>query len=371
MQREVLTGVKHPAADRRRDAGWSTGRRVAIVATATLIAVVLILGSIEAGARLYVYLAHGVAGKTYGLWRYDEVLGAQHRENAYNTHTQTNDHGFRNRRDVIDPKPEGAIRVITYGGSTTFCYNLDDDEAWPARLEQALRANTGNESHQVLNAGAIMWSIGHAYARAQKDIPALKPDYVVIYSGINEHSNSYYLEAADTPMEALVKQGRYGVFATNLDQNRWIKRNLVTIKALEYRVIPKLARVLDPLIGRSSPPAVGTSGFPEAPDPFLLDNYLRVLDDFLTLISTQGATAVFVSQAHDGQLKWNRYLTSYSRAGATLASRHGAVVVNGEQVVEDYVGDPGDLFHTSGRHFSSLGAEKFSALLFTQIFAAP
>ena len=34
-----------------------------------------------------------------------------------------------------------------------------------------------------------MWSVGHIYKKALKDLPIIKPNYLIIYSGINEYSN--------------------------------------------------------------------------------------------------------------------------------------------------------------------------------------
>jgi hypothetical protein len=61
-------------------------------------------------------------------------------------------------------------------------------DAWPLQLQQFLRAHH-NFKDQVLNAGAIGWSISHEITRAKRDLPMFKPDYVIIYSGINEEAN--------------------------------------------------------------------------------------------------------------------------------------------------------------------------------------
>jgi len=131
-------------------------------------------------------------------------MGAQHRENTYSTNAETDDYGFRNKESVVEPKPQDSLRIITYGGSTTFCYNLSNEDAWPLQLQKVLREKR-NDSDQVLNGGAIMWSIGHAHARGKKDIPALKPDYVMIYAGINEATNAGYLSSQGKPLGELVR----------------------------------------------------------------------------------------------------------------------------------------------------------------------
>src|SRR5262249_5820840 len=88
--------------------------------------IILILG-VEGVGRAIIHLKYGVAGKSYGLWQYDRELGAIHAANAYNHNSETNNFGFRNKENVVEPKPANALRIIAYGGSTTFCYNLSTD----------------------------------------------------------------------------------------------------------------------------------------------------------------------------------------------------------------------------------------------------
>jgi len=145
--------------------------------------------SIESIGRAIIHFRFGVPGKSYGLWQYDPELGAIHAANGYNLNSETNNFGFRNKEDVIEPKPANALRIIAYGGSATFCYNLPTDLAWPIRLQEILRKQH-NAFDQVLNGGAIMWSIGHELTRAKRDLPRLKPDVVIIYSGVNEEVNA-------------------------------------------------------------------------------------------------------------------------------------------------------------------------------------
>jgi len=335
-------------------------RRLLLYGLAALLPALLILLLLEGAARLYVQAQYGVPGKSYGLWRADEELGAQHAENAYNTRYQTNDYGFRNPEPLIQPKPAGAWRLIAYGGSTTFCYDLGDAETWPARLEGLLR-QTHHPSDQVLNAGAIAWSLGHAFARARKDIPALAPDLVLIYSGINEDLNARALAAEGVSIERLVRAGDYGRFARSLSQNSWLQRNSVVLKLLDHWLAPW---VRDAGLGMAPPGS--TDEVPTAPDPAILENYLRTLEAFLDFAHEQGARTLFVAQTHGGNNKINAYLTSYSRAGIEVARARGALVVDAETLVASYDGDPMDLFSPSGVHYSPLGAQRLAELILTE-----
>ncbi len=327
------------------------------------LAIFIVAGAaiLEGGLRLFIYVQHGVPGKTYGLWRYDRVLGAQHKENAYNTRAQTNNYGFRNVEDVIDPKPAGALRVVAYGGSTTFCYNLSDAETWPAKLEQLLRS-TRHPADQVLNGGAIMWSIGHVFARAESDIPALKPDYVIIYSGANEFRNAVQLASQGKDLSALVRRGEYGAFATNLDQNRWLKRNVAVVRLFDYQVLPQLYRWN--LVSRRRIDGLSPEHYDQAGDPSVLQNYLEVLRRLIALIRAHGGEPIFFVQIHDGRHPGNEVRVTFSRAGAELAQELGVTVVDGQRLIDEHPGPATDLFYRSGYHFSAVGAERAAELLY-------
>ena len=73
---------------------------------------VALLLAIEGAGYAYLHFKYGVPGKTYGLWTYDEEFGAIHAANAYNSNSETNSLGFRNKEDVIEPRPPGSYLVI-------------------------------------------------------------------------------------------------------------------------------------------------------------------------------------------------------------------------------------------------------------------
>ena len=226
--------------------------------------------AIEGAGYAIIHFMYGVPGKSYGLWTYDAEIGAIHASNGYNSNSETNNYGFRNKEDVLDPKPPGSIRVIAYGGSTTFCYNLETDQAWPLRLQEELRKYAGPKS-QVLNAGAITWSIGQEMARAKRDLPRLKPDVVILYSGLNEETNANHLKLEGISLEKAVAEGKYGIFTTNLDQSRWLKRNSLIVRFLEY------TNLFGP-----APNYRPARDYPIGPE--VRDNFNRTLREFIALI---------------------------------------------------------------------------------------
>lgn len=331
---------------------------VLLLAAAPLVAAALA----EFGLRLALWARYGVAGKRYGLWIGDEELGAVHAPNSYNTSGETNDQGFRNSEDVLEPKPAGALRVVCYGGSTTFCYNLRGDEAWPIRLQELLRARRPGGAHdQVLNGGAVMWSLGHALARARRDLPRLHPDVVIIYSGINELLNANHLALQGYDLPAHVARGEFGAVATNYPPCNWLHRTSVAYKLVHNQV--------SELVHRLAPDRSDAAVYPPDPRPELLENYEQVLRSFLALIRATGGRAVFVIQAQGSDSPQARHLTAYSRAAAPLAAREGALVIDAQASLEAGAGREGS-FVSSGVHYTREGAQRLAEVVYAQAFAA-
>lgn len=319
------------------------GKKLLLAALLIVVPPLLLILGLEAAGRAAIWWKYGVPGKSYGLWQYDPELGAVHTRHGYNTNSVTNDYGFRNVEDVREPKPAGALRVIAYGGSTTFCYNLNTEQAWPARLERLLRASR-NKDDQVLNAGAIMWSVGQEFARAKRDIPKLKPDVVILYSGVNEEANAQFLGEEGVNFAQAVAEKRFGLFAKKLDQSRWVKRNSVIVRYLEY-----FGGAAAP-VANEKPVTVPT--YNPSPLPAVMENFKHVMASFIDLARQNGARPVYVIMGGLTEVGPNRRLLSYSRETAEVARRMGVTVVDSQQVVAAYPGDKADLFIPSGVHWS-------------------
>jgi lysophospholipase L1-like esterase len=348
----------------------STSRKLAYWLIFILGFTILPLLILEGLTRVVLHFKYAKPGKSYGLWQSDKELGAIHALNGYNSNAETNDYGFRNIEPVKNPKPEGATRTIVYGGSIVFCYNLNTDEAWPLQLEKHLRANH-NPNDQVLNGGAIAWSLGHCYRRAKRDLPVLKPDYVVIYSGINEPLNRLIMLGEGQDLHDLIKEGKYGEITTNYDQSRWGKRNLAIVRLFEYVVNPifqkKAAQNRRDIGGEFA--IQKENGQIPTTDSLLLKNYLHVLRDFIQLIKDNGSQPIFVIQAHAKTQEHMDFFTSFSENGGILAREMGATVIDSKDIAQTYTGTWSDLFIESGFHFSKLGAEEIGKFVYQAAFS--
>lgn len=336
------------------------GRRLLLIRLILVLLPVFGLVGLEVAARTYFWLRHGVPGHRYGLTKGDPVLGYVPRENSYTANVQLNDHGFRNTENVFEPKPAGSLRLIAYGGSTTFCHDLGNDEAWPIRLQALMRAERpGGERDQVLNRGVVSWSLAHSFELARRDVPRLKPDAVIIYTGVNEFTNADYLAREGVSIEALVARGEYGRFTTTLALSTPF-RDVITYK-LALWLYPKLVSSLRP---QTQAPTV-TPAMADA----VMVNYLETLRRFVAFLEMHGATAIVAREVYDAgspRAEQSRAITRFSHRGAEVAGGWGAVVVDPEPAFREAASRGVALFQPSGVHVTEAGADVMARVFYDQ-----
>ncbi len=340
--------------------------RIVRIVRVILISIPILMIVVPEGlGRMYIYANWGVPGKSLGMWQTDPELGGMPKPNSYSRSSVISAEGFRNREDVFTPKPAGSRRVITYGGSTTFCYNVTNDEAWPLQLQEFMRGQPGHEQDQVLNGGVINWSLGHALIRAKRDIPKFKPDYVLVYSGFNEWKNADHLDFAGVRIKDLVAGHEYGVVATTFSQSSWLMQNSLIYRFYTYYVEPSLFQLFAP----SRMSNERKDDFVEANHQYIVDNYINVLREMNELVRDNGGELVFVTQTAltPDVERFADWLVP-SRAGAGPARAMGVRVLTADDMVNAYEGERSDLFYTSGIHFSKVGNRELGRFLIKNLF---
>jgi lysophospholipase L1-like esterase len=90
--------------------------------------------------------------------------------------------GFRGSE--FGTRKQARLRVFCVGGSTTACDCNGDEQAWPARLEQALRA--AGLDVEVINAGVQGWYSYQDYLRVRDEIVEYDADVILLQQGWNE-----------------------------------------------------------------------------------------------------------------------------------------------------------------------------------------
>lgn len=95
---------------------------------------------------------------------------------------RTDEHGFRRG----SARATGRL-VLSLGDSTTFGWGVADEETYSAQLEERLAArNASSESWRVVNAGVPGYSSYQVRLVAERLIPELRPDVVVVCVGNND-----------------------------------------------------------------------------------------------------------------------------------------------------------------------------------------
>lgn len=111
--------------------------------------------------------------------RPDALLRAAGKEVAFNARGQRG----TNVLNLPMPKPPGRFRIVCEGGSTTFDLLASDNAAtWPARLGSLL----SGKNVDVANAGFPGWTSLESLVSLQIRDVDLRPDLVVVFSGVND-----------------------------------------------------------------------------------------------------------------------------------------------------------------------------------------
>jgi lysophospholipase L1-like esterase len=341
-----------PARPRRR-LSWK--KKAVFAAVTVCLGLSLLIGGAEAAGRVYIHFKYGVPGKSYGINEVDEELGATHRPNSYNTNATLNNLGFRNAEDVPDAKPAGGLRVYCSGGSTTYCYNLSNEEAWPARLQERLRALPGHEHDQVLNAGQICFSLGHEYALARRFIPRLKPDVVILFTGINEGMNANNLVNRDgARLDQLLAEGRWGVISKLRERARSWKRYSVLARLYEYKV-KHLLEAKAATTFRTEQPSEAARAVEF--HPWVIANLEHALRSYLGFLRENGCKVVIVRYGDNGTSDWYvQRMRAWRERVVAVGREEGATICDVASAVEK---DPArrELFISSGVHVTKKGAD--------------
>lgn len=99
--------------------------------------------------------------------------------------------------DFARPKPAGRRRVVTIGGSSTYCTGVSDDAAWPTLLGAKLGAGW-----DVVNMGMPGGTSVEASILTALLLTDVEPDFVIYYMGWNDahvqHMAGQFSDWSDT-----------------------------------------------------------------------------------------------------------------------------------------------------------------------------
>ena len=95
-----------------------------------------------------------------------------------------NEKGYRGNNFTVK-KPEGAIRIIFYGGSSVFDLWVPEGKDWPHRVEEILRQR-GFPEAEVINAGIPGYTSSDSLGSLFAEGHIFSPDYVILYNAWND-----------------------------------------------------------------------------------------------------------------------------------------------------------------------------------------
>ena len=88
--------------------------------------------------------------------------------------------------DFQPQKPEGAVRVVSLGGSSTFGFYDRDGYTYPRLLEKAFETRLPERPVEVINAGVPHAKIRHLRAMLEGEVVDYEADFVTVYAGYND-----------------------------------------------------------------------------------------------------------------------------------------------------------------------------------------
>ena len=134
--------------------------------------------------------------------RLETTLDGQHFEITFN------EHGYRTP-PVAVPKPQGLLRIVCIGGSTTI-EGMTNDSTYPAILQRRLRDHFNTDQIEVVNCGISGFKSSQEAERIDEYI-ALDPDIILEYNAVNDicYVILYTLEIRAHLWQKLLRQSEF------------------------------------------------------------------------------------------------------------------------------------------------------------------
>ncbi len=327
---------------------------------------VLVIGAaalavaLEIAGNLYVNMRFGKPGKIYGIFESDPELRMVPKPNSFNTRTSLNNYGFRNTENVTEQREPGTLRVLVVGGSTTHGINLTDADTYTAKLQKKLRQVPGYEKAEVWNAGVICYSAGHNLILTKRLLPKLKPDYVIIFEGVNERLNSWVMQSLDKV--DLGSLNEYGVIGKNYSQAGGLMERSILLKFASWFLIRQVEKFRAHKVileeRRNSPEAD-----PGEPHPWTVRNFDYLLREMIRAVRAGGAEPLVIRFASHRRPD----LRKFSDMSLQIAQEEAAPFLDAKKLFLKSGISPRELFIYTGVHVTPAGSELLAAGLFDKL----
>jgi len=272
--------------------------------------------------------------------------------------------GFRG--DEFPAKSE-KIRVVTVGGSTTYCVGVSDQDTWPAQLGKLL--GTG---YEVLNLGVPGHATTEHLVMLGTVVPRFSPDVVVFHVGLNDMHCMH-----DVKNSELVNRCHGDLLYNSLGQCFVNRMPRLAILRAGVTILQNVG-----LAGRCPAPSplINTA---QTVDPLVMAAFRENVRQLAAMTRELGAIPVFVPQVGfneslvaKGEYRWWTPNLDQSKLEALLNDFAGALreiaQTRGAPYVEDVEAFSwnDDLFVDSS-HLNAEGNRKLAKLVASKITTIP
>lgn len=243
-----------------------------------LLVTIATLGLVECGVRV------AMPSRSYEAWRESSIQYRYHPSYAWSIEPGTyrstggpilvNSLGLRGA-EIERPKPDGRLRIVVLGGSSTFNYDAAEGRTWSVRLEAALGRALGGDV-EVINAGTPGYSTYQSSLRLDEQLIGLEPDAVLVYHLWND-LKSFWMDDPRAMAARWDELGRRNEASTLLRPSPWLDAVSRRSQTVTYARFAAL-RLSTP------PPAEGWSHpeldkrVSEAGVAFYVENLVRIAD---------------------------------------------------------------------------------------------
>ncbi|GIV57707.1 MAG: hypothetical protein KatS3mg042_0620 [Rhodothermaceae bacterium] len=171
------------------------------------------------------------------------------------------------------------IRVAVLGGSAVFGAYLPDEDTWPARLQEAL-----GDRYAVFNFGVPGYSTAEHVIQTALILPELRPDVVVVYTGLDDLRNYHRFDA--TPEYRAHGLEQYENLEVAVGPPPSFREELTGRSGL-VRLVGFVGRRLG-LVDEDGRAAPAPEGAYRGPDPYVDHVYRRNLTTLRDLVRAPG-----------------------------------------------------------------------------------
>jgi lysophospholipase L1-like esterase len=203
---------------------------------------------------------------------------------------EINEKGYRGL-NFETKKPDGAIRIIVYGGSAAFDTEATKGEDWPHRVQKKLHEE-GYSEVEIINAGIMGHTALESVGKLFTEGYVFEPDYVLIYNGWNDikyfDSNKTALRTLQPSLQGFDPRVQYGNFL-----DRWLCEGSQLYNVLRRVYYKTKLKIGKEGLRKAKDKQEGISAL----KPKGFQQYRLAMEVFVDLARNIGAEPILVTQA--------------------------------------------------------------------------